>query len=285
MQRKHTILAGTLLVAIVLSATPARGEGSGIITGSIYAGSIHARTITYDKIALGTLTANEIAVHSLTADRLDVSYLSALTADLGTITAGTITGALIRTGTGARAQMDGTSLKSIDASDNVLVEMDGSGVRITPDTTFQVARMYGFGGSLIGVGYVTSPYNALGVYTDDDIQFVKYSGGVAWGMTMADKSLYPAGNDYSIGTVANPYAGFYGATYHAKVGATTYDGMTKDCGGGSEFVQDIVVKGGIVTDVNCATPAPAPASELAALKARVSELETLVARLLADKPR
>jgi len=187
--------------------------------------------------------------------------------------------------TGARAQMDGTSLKSIDSGGNTLVEMDGSGVRITPDTTFQVARMYGFGGSLIGLGYATSPNNILALYTDDDIQFVKYSAGLVWGWTLADKAFYPAGSDYSIGTVANPAADFYGATYHAKVGATTYDGMTKTCGGGSEFVQDLAVKGGVVVDVNCAAPSPAPAAELKALKARVSELETLVARLVADKTR
>ena len=34
-----------------------------------------------------------------------------------------------------------------------------------------------------------------------------------------------------------------------------------------------------------AAPAPAPAAELVALRARVSELETLVARLVADRTR
>jgi hypothetical protein len=198
------------------------------------------------------------------------------------VVGGTITSAVIKTApTGARAQMDGTSLKSIDASDNTLVEMDGSGVRITPDTTFQVARMYGFAGSLIGLGYATSPNNVLALWTDDDVQISKYSSGLVWSHTFADKALYPAGSDYSIGTLANPYADMYGGIYHSKISGTTYDGMTKTCGGGSDFVQDITIKGGVVVDVNCAAPGPVPASDLAALKARVSGLEALVNRLLA----
>ncbi|MGB4204527.1 MAG: hypothetical protein WBJ84_02780, partial [Bacteroidales bacterium] len=54
-----------------------------------------------DHIAALTITGDKIAANTITANKLSVAQLSAITADLGTITAGTVTGATIRTDTGA----------------------------------------------------------------------------------------------------------------------------------------------------------------------------------------
>lgn len=89
----------------------------GTITGSSGGGT--------GEILAGTINgASDIALGTVTANRLNVTQLSAITADMGAVTAGTITGATIRTASsGARVELSGTSLKSYDASNNVVFDI------------------------------------------------------------------------------------------------------------------------------------------------------------------
>jgi hypothetical protein len=165
----------------------------------------------------------------------------------------------------------------------VLLRADSLGIHITSGATAAVARMFNFDNAMIGISHATDPTHVLGVYSDDEIQFVKYSSGIVWGWIMDDKTFYPAGNDYTVGIPSAPVNEIYGTTYYAGTANNTTQGATTTltCGSG-EAVKTLTVKGGIVTDAGCGTPLPAPVSDLAALRSLLAAQDARIAALEAD---
>jgi len=173
---------------------------------------------------------------------------------------------------GQRLTWDGTDLTVVAAT----LGISSAGITITPDTTFQVSRMYGFESSLIGLGYVGGSSDTLALYTNHKIQFIKYDSGVVWGWELAEKALTVSGSDYEIGASGQPINRIYATTYYGGTSAgATYDPLT--CGSG-EAVTDVTVRGGIVTAMYCTAPSPSLAGRVLSLEQRISDLEAIIAR-------
>lgn len=135
-------------------------NASNIGTGTLSANRIGANSIKGGKIDSDEIDARHIKTDAITASKIDVENLAAINADLGTITAGTITGALIRTGSGGdRVQLDnsnddvrfynsGTLKAIIDAtSSNLTVSgQSGAGVQIGTTGTVYIGNNISLGG-------------------------------------------------------------------------------------------------------------------------------------------
>jgi hypothetical protein len=186
--------------------------------------------------------------------------------------------------TGARAQMDGTSLKSINSDGDTLAEMDGTGLRLTPDAgedplVVSLSRMYRFGSSRIGMGY-NSYYSLLAFATAGGFRF-QFNGTPTYEFFMTKDPTSgrlvfgPWNGDSDIRSTT-----FYGGS--TPTAGADYNSLV--CTGG-EAVTSMTVHGGIVTDANCGALPGAKASEVAALRSEVASLRAEVARLAADKAR
>jgi hypothetical protein len=121
----------------------------------VFANAASFPTLTVDGILIGKNTTGtfmsswrsgqgipaEAIFDKLIANQIDVSQLSAISADLGTITAGTVTGVLLRTGTGnPRVEINSTDgLKAINSSGQVWIQIPtdstilyANGIRASP---------------------------------------------------------------------------------------------------------------------------------------------------------
>jgi hypothetical protein len=99
-------------------------------------GGLGTNTVGTGQIIANSIQGTHIQANTIDATKLSVSQLSAITADMGSVTAGTITGALIRTGTGnPRIELTTTTLTGRNAAGTVIFDLQTGGtVRLGPST-------------------------------------------------------------------------------------------------------------------------------------------------------
>jgi hypothetical protein len=128
--------------------------------------------------------------------------------------------------------------------------------------------MYRFGSGAVGMGYLASESAPTLIFVSPfAILFEADSTTASLGSNGSGGSIFSANNILAT-------SGYQVYSGGSAVAGATFTG----CPG--QFVQSMTTVGGIVTNVDCGSPLDARATDLAALRSRVADLETLVARLL-----
>lgn len=187
------LVEGSVTAEIVAAEAIQAGH---IEAGTITATQIKAAAITGAKIVAGTIEgkhlqagtieATSIKAGSITADKLAVTELSAISANMGSLTSGTITGGLIRSGTGfPRVEWDSLGIRAlVDAEDRTnLCTNPTAGAGAT--TGWTNSGLTSFSAVTLGSGGAPAPnlgLLALGVF----------SGFHATGNSIADRARIEA---------------------------------------------------------------------------------------------